>query len=261
MDVFLLCAGFGTRLKPLTNQIPKCLAPIGDVPLLAIWLDSLSKLDFVSRVFINVHYLADQVSDFLTQNTFGSDVELVVEDSILGTAGSIRSQLARSTADEFLIIHGDNFSLQDFEDMYALFANKAANEILTGLALGFKTQDYANCGFYSYEEKSRKITCFIEKPGYKVDGLANGAIFMMTRELLIKSLESSKGIDFCKDCLPSIIDHLYISEATAPHVDIGLRSSLASVQMYSDLFLEIVLDKKWHQAYLARLSDSTLIDQ
>lgn len=261
MDVFLLCAGFGTRLKPLTNQIPKCLAPIGDVPLLAIWLNSLSKLDFVSRVFINAHYLADQVSDFLTKNTFGMDVELVIEDSILGTAGSIRSQLTSSIADEFLIIHGDNFSLQDFEGMYANFANMAAKEILTGLALGFKTQDYANCGFYSYEEKSRKITSFIEKPGYKVEGLANGAIFMMTRRLLIKSLESSKGVDFCKDCLPSIINHLCISEAAAPHVDIGLKNSLASVQMYSDLFCEIVLDKEWHQTYLARLSDNTLKDQ
>lgn len=261
MDVFLLCAGFGTRLKPLTDNIPKCLAPIKDVPLLAIWLNNLSKLSFVSRVFINTHYLADQVSDFLRSNTFNIDIELVVEDSILGTAGSIRSELARSTADEFLIIHGDNFSLQDFEGMYTSFSDLAAHRILTGLALGFKSEDYDNCGFYSYDNKSRKILSFIEKPGYKVKGLANGAVFMITRQLLVASLESSKSIDFCKDCLPSIVDHLCIFEATSVHVDIGLRSSLNSVQKYRDLFDEIILDKKWRQAYLERLSYNALEDQ
>jgi mannose-1-phosphate guanylyltransferase len=58
MKAFLMAAGYGTRLKPITDTIPKCLVPINDKPLLAYW-DELFEKHGVDEVLINVHYLAD----------------------------------------------------------------------------------------------------------------------------------------------------------------------------------------------------------
>ena len=64
MRVLLLAAGCGTRLRPLTNTIPKCLVPINGQPLLDIWLNSLNKAG-QGPFMINTHYLADQVHKFI----------------------------------------------------------------------------------------------------------------------------------------------------------------------------------------------------
>lgn len=249
MDVFLLCAGYGTRLRPLTNYVPKCLAPIGSIPLLAIWLNQLSKLQFISKVYINCHYMADQVLSFIHSNSFELNIELVVEEKILGTSRSIRNQLSSSTSREFMIIHGDNFSIQDFNAMYSIFKEKTCSNRLTGLALGFRSQDYDTCGFYSYSESTQRITNFIEKPGHPVKGLANGAIFMLTREILMRSLEQSDGIDFCRDNLPSVARYLFLYEATVSHIDIGSHSALSAAQKHSKHFQKIPLNSKWHKQY------------
>jgi mannose-1-phosphate guanylyltransferase len=58
MKAFLMAAGYGTRLKPITDTIPKCLVPINDKPLLTYW-DELFEKHGVDEVLINVHYLAN----------------------------------------------------------------------------------------------------------------------------------------------------------------------------------------------------------
>ena len=55
----LLAAGMGTRLRPLTNNIPKCLVKIGEKPILEIWLENLSKAG-CEEVIINTHYLSEK---------------------------------------------------------------------------------------------------------------------------------------------------------------------------------------------------------
>ena len=63
MRAILLAAGYGTRLRPLTNKIPKCLVSIKGKPLLQIWLEQLTAAG-IGPFLINTHYLADQVVDF-----------------------------------------------------------------------------------------------------------------------------------------------------------------------------------------------------
>ena len=62
----LLAAGFGTRLKPITNDIQKCMLPINGKPLLQIWLDDLSKAG-CDAVIVNTHYKHEQVEAFLSK--------------------------------------------------------------------------------------------------------------------------------------------------------------------------------------------------
>jgi len=260
MEVLLLCAGFGTRLRPLTDHVPKCLAPIGNIPLLAIWLDQLSKLKFLSNVYINAHYLYNQVQEFILENYFDIGIELIIEPCIRGTVESIRYALNQSRCNEFLIIHADNFSLQDFPLMYTVFQDKVSNDRLTGVALGFQSADYDGCGFFKYSKQSGRIRNFIEKPGYRVNGIANGAIFMMTRELLEKALRPSSGGDFCKDILPSIVEHLFLFEASGIHVDIGTPVSLAQVQCHKNMIGEIGLNRSWQERYINKIASTNFSD-
>ena len=88
----LLAAGFGTRLKPLTDIWPKCLMPIRNKPLLGYWLVILRDLG-IDDVVVNTHYLSKYVEEFLSQPRFSNWVTPVYEDKLLGTAGTIRNNM------------------------------------------------------------------------------------------------------------------------------------------------------------------------
>ena len=67
MKAFLLAAGNGTRLRPITDKIPKCLVPIQGMPMLAIWLELCKEIG-ITEVLINLHAHADVVRTFLQQS-------------------------------------------------------------------------------------------------------------------------------------------------------------------------------------------------
>ena len=69
MKALLLAAGLGSRLKPLTNEWPKCLMPINGKPLLEIWLDSLLEAG-IKEILVNVHHHSQEVIDFLSRKKF-----------------------------------------------------------------------------------------------------------------------------------------------------------------------------------------------
>jgi len=89
LKAFLLAAGHGTRLRPITDAIPKCLVPIRGVPLLAIWLRLCQQFG-IDDVLINVHAHAAAVQDFLRQNANGVQTRVVEEPELLGSAGTLR---------------------------------------------------------------------------------------------------------------------------------------------------------------------------
>ena len=68
MKAFLLAAGVGSRLRPITNTIPKCMVPIGGQPMLDIWLDAFDRAG-VDEVLVNLHHLPDVVRHHLEQRT------------------------------------------------------------------------------------------------------------------------------------------------------------------------------------------------
>ena len=89
-DAILLAAGNGTRLRPITRSIPKCLVDILGKPLLEYWLDLLRKSDSLSKIFINTHYLAEQVQEFLNERPKSRiNIERTFEAQLLGTAGTL----------------------------------------------------------------------------------------------------------------------------------------------------------------------------
>src|SRR5579864_3505015 len=87
MKAFLLAAGHGTRLRPITDNIPKCLVPIQGTPMLAIWLRLCKKLGII-ELLINLHAHADAVRTFLRPFEEGNvRVRVAEETELLGSAG------------------------------------------------------------------------------------------------------------------------------------------------------------------------------
>lgn len=95
----LFAAGLGTRLRPLTDHMPKALVPVGGRPLLDITASRLREAG-AHTVVINVHHLAQQIIDYLANNDLGLDIRISDEtDSLLDTGGGLKKALAILAAD------------------------------------------------------------------------------------------------------------------------------------------------------------------
>lgn len=88
MKAFLLAAGVGSRLRPLTDTIPKCLVPIRGEPLLGIWLKLLENFG-ITEVLVNAHANGAQVREFLRGRFPDHQVTLAEEPELLGSAGTL----------------------------------------------------------------------------------------------------------------------------------------------------------------------------
>ena len=82
MEAFLLCAGYGKRLHPLTSKIPKCLVPINGRPLLEIWITRAVKFGY-KKIFINTFYLSNKVEEFVDICPFKENIEAYMKMNLL----------------------------------------------------------------------------------------------------------------------------------------------------------------------------------
>ena len=119
----LLAAGLGTRLEPITKNIPKCLVRVGNEPILGIWLNTLSKAGCES-VLINTHYLSNQVEDYLKKKEFGNmQIVTSYESSLLGTAGTLIKNSDFFLGGNSMFIHADNFTNANIKELMQFHIN------------------------------------------------------------------------------------------------------------------------------------------
>ena len=126
----LLAAGLGTRLKPLTNNIPKCLVRLGDEPILGIWLNNLSKAG-CEAVLINTHYLSNQVEDYLKKKDFGNmQIITSYEPKLLGTAGTLIKNSNFFLGGNSMFIHADNFTNTNLQELHLHIKTSVPKKII-----------------------------------------------------------------------------------------------------------------------------------
>ena len=111
----MLAGGFGRRLRPITEKVPKCLVPIKKKPLLDYWIYNLSESNFESFL-VNTHYLPEEVRMFVSQHPLKEKIDLVHEDSLLGTAGTLRQNIKYFNGQDGLMAHADNYCTADFKE-------------------------------------------------------------------------------------------------------------------------------------------------
>lgn len=128
----IFAAGLGTRLKPLTDTMPKALVPVGGKPLLWHVLQKLKAAGF-ERIVINVHHFAQQIIDYLkVNNNFGIDIRISDEtEMLLETGGGIKKALPLFDQDSPILIHNvDILSNIDLNSVYEEAVNTNVDALL-----------------------------------------------------------------------------------------------------------------------------------
>lgn len=198
MKAFLLAAGLGTRLRPITDSTPKCMLRICDRPLLDIWLDALANAG-VREVLVNLHHLAPVVRSHLPDRSGPPTVRIVEERELLGSAGTLLANRAFVADEEmFLAVNADN--LTDFDLRVLVDAHRDGGAIGT-LSL-FHAPRPAECGVV--EVADGRVVGYVEKPADPQSDLANAGMYAFHPSVLdLISGPPPKDIGY--DLLPRLV--------------------------------------------------------
>ena len=228
MRALLLGAGFGTRLRPLTDTIPKCLVPINGRPLLDHWLELLAK-GGVAEVLVNLHYLPAVVWAFLAKSTHPLEITTVYEEPLLGTAGTVLKNRAYFRQEPVMLIHADNLSLFDLRKFKRKFDDRASGIDITMMT--FETDAPETCGIVELDEMG-VVWAFHEKAKNPPGNLANAAVYILAPAVIEFIAGLNKEIvDFSTDVLPHYMGRINTFHNGIYHRDIGNIESLAVAQI------------------------------
>jgi mannose-1-phosphate guanylyltransferase len=242
MQAFLLCAGQGTRLRPLTYILPKVMMPVSGRPLLEVWLTVL-EASGVTKVFINTHHMAHVIEDYLCRVKFPNlEIELIHEEVLLGTAGTISANRKKFSSD-LLVIHADNFGMFDLKPFLKFHAGnlKFDYSIMT-----FKTPNPNECGIFEKDSRGM-IVGFEEKPRCAKSNIANSAIYVFKPQIL-DFIQENKLCDLSTDLVSLHYNRAALWAYEGVFFDIGNSESLVKA---NNQMIDIQLPEQieWHQEY------------
>src|SRR5579885_3155877 len=196
MKAFLLAAGHGTRLRPYTDSLPKCLLPVGGTPMLEIWL-SLCRKHGIAEVLVNTHAHSAAVIDFVRKRKDKARVTVVEETELFGSAGTLRANRKWINSDDkFWVFYADVLTNIDLSAMLKFHSTNSA------ATLGvYRVPDPCRCGIVSTDLR-HVVTGFVEKPSRPRSNTAFAGIMIATPEF-IDAIPEKRGADIAFDVLPA----------------------------------------------------------
>src|ERR687889_104960 len=204
----VLAAGKGTRLFPLTGEIPKPMAPVVDTPIIRHIFNLLAHHG-VSEARVNVHYLADALLTAYGEESCvnGMSVRLVREKELIGTAGGVKN-LAQGIAssdefdETFVVISGDALTDVDIKELVCFHKEKGA---LATIAL-HRVYDTSEFGVVEVDEEGN-ILGFQEKPPPEeaISTLANTGVYVLEPRIL-EYIPENTFFDFARDVFPRLLE-------------------------------------------------------
>lgn len=225
MKAMLLAAGLGSRLRPLTDITPKCLVRIGDRTLLDIWLDALDELG-VDEVLVNTHHLAVRVADHVASRTAGPRVRLLHEETLRGSAGTLRAARDLLAADPtFLAVNADNLTDYDLAQLVTAHLEGDAPATLTA----FHAARPGQCGILEVDHDGRLVG-FEEKPAEPRSNLANAGLYAFDREVL-DLVDQPEPCDIGTHLLPRLVGRARVVGIGDAYLrDIGTPEALSEAR-------------------------------
>ncbi len=184
--VFIMAGGFGTRLKPLTDNCPKPMLPVGGVPLLELTLTRLKNQGFTNFI-ISTHFLPEIIQDhFLDGSNLGVDIVYVHESQPLGTGGALSLLPENVTKMPLIILNGDILTDLDFTKLLHLHESK--NFDVTMCLREIETQ----ISYGVVETEDGYVTSLKEKPAYRHN--INTGIYVVSPDF-VRSMKYNRKID------------------------------------------------------------------
>ena len=221
MKVVILAGGQGSRLKPITDYIPKPLIPINNTPILEWQIRYLKKFG-INDIIICTGYKTDQIENFLNKKKFGVKVRFSIEKAPLGTGGALKKIAPLIKEKSFLVFNGDIITNINLKKMLAKTNSIAGIELRTNFGI-IETADgkvkkfrekkeianvWMNAGIYHLNRKILKdlpVKGNIESttfPKYARNGKLN---FIKFKNVKWYSIDSYKDIENCSKEVAKII--------------------------------------------------------
>jgi mannose-1-phosphate guanylyltransferase len=224
MKAFLLAAGHGTRLRPHTEAIPKCLLPIKGVPMLEIWL-RLCRRHRISEVLVNTHAHSAAVVEFLSHWKDGVQVRVIEETELFGSAGTLRTNRKWvESEDKFWVFYADVLTCADLDSMMRFHSSDTAATI--GV---YEVPDPQRCGIVTLG-KDDVVVSFVEKPANPISNLAFAGIIIATQALL-DAIPERQGADIGFDVLPRLVGKTRAYHIHDYLLDIGTPDNYEQAQL------------------------------
>lgn len=217
MQAVIMAGGYGTRLRPLTNVIPKPMVPIIDKPIIEYIVKHLKKYGF-DNIIITLGYKPQDIMSYLGDGSrYDVKITYSIEDEPLGTCGSVKAvyDMLDST---FLVISGDSFTNINLFEVAKFHAThpKAITMVVKHLddVKGFGVVDFDADG---------DILSFVEKPEHSDGKFVNTGIYMIEKRIM-KGVPQGK-FDFSRDLFPAVLPQMKAYVMNEYWSDIGTLSS------------------------------------
>ena len=219
IKAILMSAGIGSRLRPITDETPKCLVEVGGIPMLERWLRKIEKLN-CTQCIVNTHYMYNKVKDYVEKRTgSGMEVLLVHEVELLGTAGTLMGNKNFFKDCIGIMAHVDNATDVELNELVSAYTQRPEECIMTMLT--FETNQPENCGIVETNEKGI-ITRFNEKDKLEKGKCANGAVFVFGEDLIDWITNNGKDAkDFSKEIVPKLVGKINAWHTDEVYIDIG----------------------------------------
>jgi mannose-1-phosphate guanylyltransferase/mannose-1-phosphate guanylyltransferase/phosphomannomutase len=219
MKAMVLAAGLGTRLRPLTFEIPKPMVPVLDRPVMAHIVDLCRRQGF-DELIANLHYFPDTIRGY-----FGDGIEYRYEEELLGTAGGVRNVRDFFGEDPVLVISGD--ALSDIDLNKLVERHESAGGI--GTLTVKKVDDTREYGVVLHDGDGR-ISGFQEKPhpDEALSDLGNCGIYCFSPEIF-DYFPDTDFVDWAGDVFPTLLESdvpFYIHEIDEYWNDVGSLDEL-----------------------------------
>lgn len=195
VDAVVMAGGLGSRLRPLTNTIPKPLLKVGGKEIISYNFDRLLQYG-ITRQYVSVNYLAEQIKDFCKDYNDDINFRIIKETEFLGTAGAL-SLIDDFHNDTVLLMNSDVLTNIDYEDFYRTFLKSDADIMVASIPY------QVNLPYAIFDESDRIVNSFKEKPNYTY--YANAGIYLIKKEVL-KQIPKEKFFN-ATDLMDLIIDN------------------------------------------------------
>ncbi|MHB8637889.1 MAG: sugar phosphate nucleotidyltransferase [Fimbriimonadaceae bacterium] len=197
----VMAGGEGSRLRPLTSNLPKPMVPIGNQPIMEHIL-TLLKRHGITEVIATIHYLGDEIRSYFGDGSdFGVDLQYSVETSPLGTAGSVKRAEAMLREGTFLIISGDALTDCDLDKALEFHREKRSKATI----VLSRVPNPLEFGVVITAEDGR-IERFLEKPGWSevFSDTVNTGIYILEPEIFNR-MEPNQPADWSADVFPQLL--------------------------------------------------------
>ena len=227
----LLSAGLGSRLRPYTDTVPKCLLPLDGKPLMDYWFDNLNAAG-IEDVVVNTHWLADVVREYLASRAhLMPRVEILHEPELLGSAGTL-AQCAEwaSDSDTVVSLYGDLLAVQKVSDLLSFHSS---HDYPFTLTVAHADEPWRR-GIATVNDDG-VVTEFIEKPTHPTSDLAGAGMYAMSPAVLYEMVELRDRLglplDLGKDVIPRLANRMKAYYATGEILDIGTPEAYEEAQV------------------------------